>query len=175
MNIECICPPKAGETRHPDGDRIEFRERLSLHDALTARQAVVWLKASDPDSDMGEVLATLSEQYALGGIESWTVVDASGKRVEPSKPAIREYLFSKPLIAMTVLDEAERRYSPEVVPPLLRMVETSSPPTPMNGSTSATNGSSPAPRRRSKRSSTSITQTDVTGTTSASPAGVSSS
>lgn len=174
MDIECICPPKAdGQTRH-DHDTIKLRERLDFRAALAARNAFVLLQQEDPGSQIADYLAVLSEYYLLNGIESWTVVSSDGKRVEPTKPAIREYLLSRPDIAIGVADEADALYSEAVMRPLVAMARTTSATTPTKRSTSATNGSQGAHPRPSKRSSTSTTPTGATATTSSSPAGASS-
>lgn len=165
-HIECICPPKAdGETRHPDGDTIELRERLGLREALTARNVFLVLRSEDPDAGTAEILAALSESYLLLGIRDWTVVDAKGKRVEPTKAAIREYLFPHVEAAMVVADEADELYSESVVAPLVNRASNSSPPTPISDSTSPTSGPSSPPRTRRKPSSTTHSQTGGTVTT----------
>jgi hypothetical protein len=174
VTVECLCPPTpAGETRHPDGDTIELRERLDFRSALTARNTIVMLNQEAAETP--EILAALTETYLLLGIASWSVVDAKGKAVEPNKATIREYLLSRPDTAMAVGDEADALYSDAVITPLVVRAQTSSPHTLTNGSTSATNGSAPKPRTRSKRSSTTTSQTAVIEPTSAPPDGDSSS
>ena len=174
--VECLCPPKAtGETRHPDGDTIELRERLDFRSALTARNTFALLKSEDPDVSVAEIMASLTETYLLLGIRTWSVQDAKGKPVEVNKAAIREYLLSKPDQAMVVGDEADGLYSDAVIAPLVARALSFSPTTPTNGSTSATNGSSPKHRKPPKRSSTTTIPTDDTGPTSLSLAGGSSS
>jgi hypothetical protein len=176
MNIECICPPKAdGSPRHPAGDTVTLRERLDFRAALTARNTMILLKTEDPDAGTAEILAALTETYLLVGIESWSVVDAKGKPVEPTKAAIREVLLSRPDIAMTVGNAADDLYSAAVLLPLVAMAQTFSPPTPTNESTSAPRMASEKRPRQSKPSSITPFPTDVTVTTSSSPVGVSSS
>jgi hypothetical protein len=176
MNIECICPPRAdGEIRHPAGDTVTLRERLDFRAALTARNTMLLLKTEDPDASTAEVLAALTETYLLVGIESWSIVDAKGKPVEPTKTAIREFLLAHPNIAMSVGNAADELYSESVILPLLALAQTSSPPMPTRESTSPPRPSSGKRRRPSKPSSITPFPTDATATTSPLPAGASSS
>ena len=174
--VTCLCPPKAtGEVRHPAGDEITLRERLDFRAALTARNTMVLLKEEDPDVSSAEILAALTETYLVLGIEAWSLVDAKGKPLPVSKAAIREVLLTKPDIAMEVGDAADALYSAAVILPLLARAQTSSPPTPTNGLTSAKMPSSPKRPKPSKRSSITTIPTAATVTTSPSPAGDSSS
>jgi len=176
VEIECICPPRAdGEIRHPAGDSVTLRERLDFRAALTARNTMILLKTEDPDASMAEVLAALTETYLLLGIESWSVVDAKNKPVEPTKAAIRDALLSRPDVAMTVGNAADELYSAAVILPLLALAQTSSPPTPTSVSTSVPKPSSARRRKPSKPSSITPFPMDATGTTSPLPAGASSS
>jgi hypothetical protein len=187
MNIPCLCPPKVtrlrdGDStgpdhtavRHPDGDTVSFRERLDFRSSLAIRNSIAVLSAEDGETSVAEILAVLTESYLLYGIERWTLVDEKGKPVEVSKAAIRERLLSHPDIAMTVGDEADSLYAEAVMLPLLARAQTSSPPTPTNGSTSATRGRSRSPKR-SKPSSITTIPTAATETTSSSLVGGSSS
>jgi hypothetical protein len=173
--IACICPPRDGASRHPDGDTVTLRDKLDFRGSLTARNAFLVLKAEDPDATTAEVLAVLTETYLLLGIESWTLVDAKGKAVPVTKAAIRDLLLSHPDAAMTVGDEADALYSEAVISPLVARASTSSPTTPTAVSTSATSGPSPRRPRRSKPSSTASTRTAGIVQISPSPAGDSSS
>ena len=176
VTIECICPPLAdGQARHPDGDTVTLRERLDFRAALTARNTMLLLKTEDPDVSTAEILAALTEAYLLAGIEAWSVVDAKGKPVEPTKAAIREHLLSHPDTAMTVGNAADELYSAAVILPLVALAQTSSPPTPTNGSTSPPRPSLAKRPRPSKPSSITPFPTDATATTSLLPAGDSSS
>ena len=172
--IECVCPPKAGETRHPQGDTVTLRAKLDFRSALTARNTVVVLKAEDPDASTADILAALTEVYLLVGIESWSLSDERGKAVPVSRVAIRALMDDHPEAAMTIGDEADEMYSEAVIAPLVARAQTSSPLTPMAASTSATNGSSPKRPKRSRPSSISTTPTDGIERMSASPAGGSS-
>jgi hypothetical protein len=176
MNIECICPPRAdGEPRHPAGDTVTLRERLDFRAALTARNAIFLLKTEDPDATAAEILAVLTETFIVVGVESWSVVDAKGVPVAPTKAAIREHLISRVDQAMTVGNEAFELYGEAVMVPLVALAQTSSPPTPTSESTSATGPSSAKRRKPSRPSSITPFPTDVTVTTSSLPVGVSNS
>lgn len=174
VDIECVCPPTAtGDTRHPGGDRVELRDKLDFRSALTARNAIALAKENDPDASSAEILAVLTETYLTLGITAWTLVDERGKRVEPSRAAIRSFMESYPDVAMEVGDEADGLYSAAVILPLVARAQKSSQPSPTDDSTSATTGSELKRPKPSKPSSTSTTRMDGTGTTSASLAGVS--
>ena len=170
--IDCVCPKTTtGNVRHPNGDTINMRERLDFRSALTARNTVILIKQEDESASAADILAALTEVYLLVGIKSWTLVDAKGKAIEPNRATIREFMAEHPEEAMVIGDEADLLYSEAVISPLVARASTYSPPTPIDASTSATNGSLPARRKRSKQSSTYITRTDGTGTMSALPVG----
>lgn len=175
VTVACLCPLKAGKPRHPEGDTIELREHLELRGALTARKMVGIIKSEDPDASAAEILAGMTEAYVLYGVASWSVVDEKDHAVEPTRPAIREYLLSKPSEALKVADAADDLYSEEVLLPLLAMASTSLPPTPTDGSTSPTTPPSTPEPTPLRPSSTSTIPTDATGPTSLSLAGASSS
>ncbi len=176
VQIACICPLRADATlRHPSGDVVTLRDRLDFRAALTARNVVVLIKTEDPDATAAEVLAALTEMYLILGVESWTLTDFKNKPVAPSKAAIRELLAQHPDAAMTLADAADDLYAEAVILPLLARASSSSPPTPISASTSATIPSTPVRLKHSKRSSTSTTRTDAIATTSPLPDGVSSS
>jgi hypothetical protein len=161
--IACPCPPKAdGTLRHPDGDTIRLRERLDFHAATTIRKSIGLLYVEDPGASPAEVLAVLTENYILFGVEGWTLVDEKGKPLEVSRAAIRSRLLSGAVDVTELADAADALYAPTVMLPLLAAGRRSSPPGPTDGSTSATNGSSTKPPKRSRPSSTSTTPTGVT-------------
>lgn len=169
--IPCICPPKGDEVRHPLGDTVDLREKLDFTAALAARNTIIHAKTNDPGMSVAEVQALLTELYLLSGIESWSVTDEKGKRTEATRTAIREHLLTNIEAAVIVADAADEMYAEAVMLPLLTKASTSSPPTPEAPSTSPTIGSSPAPRKPSKRSSTTTTPTDDIEVTSPSLGG----
>jgi len=174
VDIECVCPPTAaGDTRHPDGDRVELLEKLDFRSALTARNAIALAKEDDQDISSAEILAVLTETYLTLGIKAWTLVDEKGKKVEPSKAAIRAFIEASPDVAMEVGDAADGLYSAAVILPLVARAQKSSQPSPTDDSTSRTTGSELKRPKPSKPSSTSTTRTDATGTTSLSLGGAS--
>lgn len=175
MNIKCVCPPKPdGSPRHEE-DEVILRDHLDFHGAVACRNAVSLQRNEDPNVTTADILATLTEGYLLNGIESWTLVDAKGKPVEPSRPNIRAFLDEHLDEAMELADEANNLYMESVMLPLIVRGSTSSQPTPTTSSTSRKTGSTPAPRKPSRPSSTSTTPTDDTAPTSESPDGDSSS
>ncbi len=172
--IECVCPPKAdGTPRHPDGDTVTLRPRLDFRSALMARNTVILLKQDDDQVSVADILAALTEVYLLVGIESWTLVDSHNKPKPVTKQIIRNVIDAHPDEAMVIGDEADSLYSEAVITPLVARASTFLPPTPIDASTSATSGQSPAPRKRSKPSLTTTTQTGGTERMSASHGGVS--
>ena len=174
VKIECVCPlTAAGSPRHPDGDRVELRDKLDFRSALTARNAIVLAKQDDPGVTSAEILAILTEHYLCQGITSWTLVDAKGKHIEADRANIRKFIEENPEAAMEVGDEADSLYSEAVILPLVARAQKSSPPTRTDGSTSPTIGSEQKRPKPSKPSLTSTTRTAGTVRTSQSPAGVS--
>ena len=175
VKVPCTCPPKAnGEPRH-DQDTITFRDRLDFRGGMVIRKAITMLKVEDPDSGAAEVLAAMSEHYMLEGISGWSLVDEKGKPVEADKSAIRAFINNhQDIVFDHLVDEADNLYSEQVLLPLVRRAQNSSPPSPTDDSTSVPTGSEATPRKRSARSSTSTTPTAGTGTITSLHAGDSS-
>jgi hypothetical protein len=175
VKVPCTCPPKAdGEPRH-DQDTISFRDRLDFRGGMVIRKAITMLKVEDPDSGAAEVLAVMSEHYMLEGIESWTRQDARGKAVECDKPAVRAFIAEHPDIVFDYLvDDADNLYAEQVLLPLVKRAQASSPPSPTDDSTSVPTGSEATTPKRSRRSSTTTTPTAGTGTITSLHAGDSS-
>ncbi len=161
--VECLCPPTAGGVRHPDGDTVMLRERLDFLGAVAAKNAVLISKRDNLTE--AQIFAAMTEIFLLVGIESWTVVDAKGKHVEPDADAVRAILLTNVDAAMIVGEEADAKYAAAVIDPLVKRASALSQPTPTPVSTSATNGSTPSPQKPSRRSSTSTTQTAGIATT----------
>lgn len=172
VTIECICPPKGDDVRHPEGDSITLRERLDFRTTVTIQKSVMFL-GTDPSNP--EIMATLTEAYLLYGIESWTLQDSRGKAIPPSRAAIEEHLLSNVEAALVVADAADDLYQETVLLPLLLRASKSSETSPTTGSTSRPTSSRPVPLTRSKRSSTTTSRTGAIATTSESPDGDSSS
>ncbi len=170
--IPCVCPPKQdGSPRHPDGDTVTLREHLDFRSGLAARNTVMVIKQEDPEAGAAEILAGLTEIYLLVGVESWTLTDGKGKRLEVNRATVRQLMADHPQEAMDIGDEADGLYSEAVIAPLVARALKSSAPTPITSSTSRTTGSEPRPRKQSKPSSITTTQTDDTERMSASRAG----
>ena len=172
VTIPCPCPPKAsGEPRHAE-DSVVFRDRLDFRGGMVIRKAITMLKVDDPDSGAAEVLAAMSEHYMLEGITGWSLQDDKGKPVEASKPAIRQFMFAHDDIVFDYLvDAADDLYAEQVLLPLVRKAQASSPPSPTAPSTSQETGSEAMPPKPSRRSSTSTTRTNGITTTTPSPVG----
>lgn len=168
VTFPCICG------RH-DSDVVTLRDTLDFRSALAIRNEALVLRTNDPDASIGEVLATLTEQYILFGVEAWTLADEHGKKLPVSRENIRARLLAHPEAAIVVADAADSLYGEKVVLPLLLRASKSSPPSPTDGSTSATNGGSTKRPKRSSPSSTASTPTDGTAPTTALHAGASSS
>jgi hypothetical protein len=175
VTIECPCPPKAdGGSRHPDGDTVTLRDRLDFRSATTIRKAI-GLVSDEGAADPAEILAVMSEWYCLLGIEAWTLTDERGKPVPVTRQTIRDHLLeSEAAGAQTsvVADAADTLYMQAILLPLLARVSTSSPPGPMEPSTSAPKDSPAKPPKRSRPSSTTSTPTVATVPTTSSRAGV---
>lgn len=166
IDIPCVCGSH-------DRDTVTLRDTLDFVRAVTVRNAVILLRTEQEDIDTAAILAALSEQYLLVGIESWTLADAKGKPLPVSRAAIHEHILARPEVAILIADEADEAYA-GVVLPLLQRVSNSSPPGPTTEPTSAT---SSTPRRHPKRSSPSSTPSIpmvATETTTSPPAGASS-
>lgn len=190
VRITCACPLKGGAVRHPDGDTVVLRDKLSFHEALTIRKAVALARdGADETHERGlaaEVLATLSEFYVLMGVESWTITTEGEKgKVVPlpvTKASIRAVLLESPDVDL-VIDAADALYNQAILLPLLNRASQSSPSTPTpseddDSSTSQTPSTTDLPKtppKPSRPSSTSTTRTVGTETTSLSLVGVSNS
>jgi hypothetical protein len=164
--IDCICPARAdGEPRHADGDRVTLRETLDFRSVTAIRHGISLLEADGSEAmHAAEVLAVLTEGYVIYGIESWTLADEKGKPVPVSRAAIREHILSRVDVASVVGDAADELYGEKVLLPLLVRASKSSPTTPTEPSTSVRTDSPERRPRPSKRSSTTTSPTDGTGT-----------
>ena len=175
VQITCLCPPKDEAVRHPDGDTITLRDKLTF---VEGKAVQLYASAVDSDDFMArgaEALARLSEGYVLWGIAKWSLVDEKGKPISVGHTAIREHLLSKPALAGLITEEADVLYKESVYDPLALRALRSSVSTSTTKPTSLPTVLAPKPRRPSKRSSTSTTRTAGTETTSSSLAGVSNS
>lgn len=190
VHIACPCPPTEQGPRHPDGDDVELRARLSLAGGIAVQSLLVeQLKAIGKALDSAALSGLLAEGYLLSGVAAWTLVDADGKPLPVTPETITERLLSDFAVAEAIADKADDLYMEPVLLPLLRKLGMSSPATPTNGSTSATRSSrartakkpsrstrsSSSTRRPPKPSSTTTTPTASTVTTSVALGGGSSS
>lgn len=159
--IPCLCLG-----RKHDGDTVVLRDRLDFRTAIAMRNTVAVLYAEEPDADIADVMAVLTDSYLTRGIESWTLRDTDNKPLPASRANIRAVLMAHQEAAEMVGDAADELYQAAVMLPLLRKASGSSPATPTGASTSPPTGSSTTPPKRSKRSSTSTSLTVVTEATS---------
>jgi hypothetical protein len=188
MRIDCICPPKAGAVRHPDGDEITFKKALDFKSMAIIRWEIAIRQARDPKASLAEHFGAVTELYVLYGVESWTLVDAKGQPIDVSTSEIRERLLPSAQ-AQAIGDQADQTYQ-AVMLPLLLQGSPSSPPTPTDESTSpktddsesqtaseenSKSSSSPTRQKPSKQSSISTIPTAATATTTTSLDGDSNS
>jgi hypothetical protein len=105
--------------------------------------------------------AELAERYLVLGVEAWNLSDEEG--LLPVNPlTIRDHLLSDFMRSEKVADAADELYAEVALLPLRRLMSNYSPGGPINRSTSQKRTGSGKPRRRSKPSSTSTSQTGVT-------------
>lgn len=168
--VPCLCPGSPH-----DEDTIVLRDRLPFVEAQTARNSVILLRGDDPNASPAQVLAVMTEQYLLMGIESWSLVDDRGKALPVTKANIRGRVLEDWETASTVADAADELYAEAVLLPLLKAGPASSASTSTGRRTSVRNGTGRATRKPSSPSSISTIPTDGTATTSRRPAGGSSS
>lgn len=152
-----------------------MRERLDFKGARSARLAAAIARGEDPDGSYADILVVLTEQYILNGVESWTLVDEKGKSLPVTKPNLRSILLANDEAANDVAEAADEQFSAQVLGPLVVAESTSSPPGPMDDSTSATKNSGTPSPKPSSQSSTSTTPTGGTGTITSLPGGASRS
>jgi hypothetical protein len=174
VTIPCPCPPTGTGSPH-DTDTVTLRDRLDFRSGVTIRKALGVLYTDDPDAGFADVLGILTEQYLLLGIDSWTLVDAKGEKVEVTKPAIRAFNEAHPETAMDIGNEADVLYREQVLLPLLTRGSTPSPGSPTDESTSATDGTNPTPPTPSRPSLITTSQTADIEPTTTSPDGAYSS
>jgi hypothetical protein len=164
VHIKCICG-------HHETDTITLRERLPFRTALKIRAQTAVVMDDDPDAGVADILAALTEAYVLDGIESWTLTDADGKPLAPSKANIREKLLTNFEQAWDVAEKADDMYQEQVIVPLVAMGQRSLPPGSTGESISPTIESSTELPTPSSPSLISTIPTDDIETTSTSPDG----
>lgn len=177
VQIVCPCPPKGDEVRHPQGDTITLRDKLDYTTVTVIRKAMQAVDDEDDQVRFARQLAAVTEFYMLLGISSWTLTDAKGKAMEPTRQAIRD-LFERADI-LVLSEAAERLYNPVVLLPLVNLASASMQPTPTPSPESEPStlvtSIRPSPLKPSKRSSTITSPTDATEMTSSSLDGASNS
>lgn len=170
VEIPCPCPPKGGETRHPDGDTVTLKETLDFRSVTAIRTNIGLL---EDGHDIGDIMAVLTEGYLIHGIESWSLVDEKGKALPVTRANINDVILTRIDVASVLGDAADDAFGEKVVLPLLNRAVNSLPPTPTEPTSApsqASTGSSARPKR-SKPSSTTTSQTDGIGSTFSPPDG----
>jgi hypothetical protein len=174
VQIACICPPKAdGAPRH-ERDTVTLPDVLDFRRTITVQQTIA-LRLDGIGATLPEITGVLMETYVLHCIDAWSVLDAEGKPVPPTKAEIAARLLPRFDEAEKVADAADDLYTDTVALPLVMRAVRSLLPTSTDGSTSPSNGSGGKRRKRSRPSSTTSSPMVVTGPMAASPGGVSSS
>jgi hypothetical protein len=143
---------------------VSLRPKLGLAAGIELQQKFRGLLQQEPRPSAAEITGLLTEAYLLVGVAEWTLADEMGP-IPVSRENVTRYLLSDFELAQPVADKADDLYYGPVLAPLVARVSSSLRDGPTSGSTSATNGSSPKRRRRSKPSSTSTIPTDATETT----------
>ena len=179
----CQCP----NTPHADGDVVRLRERLGLAAGIAVQKLIIEANTADNNIEGARRTGLMAEGLLLYGVESWNLVGLDGHPLPVSPETIRVQLLDDFERGQVASEKADDLYSLAVLSPLLKQVRTLSPPSPRDGSTSATGSSEKAkaaspstrssrkPPKRSKPSSITSTQTGAITVTSSSPVGVSNS
>jgi hypothetical protein len=169
----CACPG----TPHPDGDVLYLKPKLGLAEGMAIKGvASEWLQL-EPDErpSQHELTGHLGEVYLEQGVADWNLVGEDGKPLPLTREGLREQVLSDFVRAETAADTADGLYYEPILSPLIQRLRASLLAMQTNGSTSARNGRSTKPRKRSKQSSTTTSQTGVIAEISPPLVGVSSS
>jgi hypothetical protein len=126
---DCTCPG----TPHPDGDVAYLRPYLDLAGGAAALAAI-----AKSDGTEGGIAPLVGPVYLRHGVHSWNVVDEDGPvPVE----AVNELRWED---AYDLAEKADDLYGEQVLAPLVRRMSQPSKAGPTNGST-------PRPRKSSKK------------------------
>jgi hypothetical protein len=158
----CACP----STPHADGDVVYLRPRL---DYAGGSEAISTMQAAS--GSVEDLARSLVPVYIRHGAIGWNLVDDDGAPV----PFDVEALLSDWTVAYEVGEAADTLYSEAVLSPLLQRASSSSPPTPINGSTSRKRGGRASRPKPSLPSSTGTSAMGSIVTTGNWPASASSS
>lgn len=169
--VACPCPG----TPHPDGDTVNLREKLGLHEGVAVQRLVIDANQAGTGLGAAELTGILAEGYLLYGVEGWTFLNEQGLPLPCTRDTIRSVLLADFTLAAPVAEAADDLYMAAVILPLVKRAQSSSPTTPTNGSTSPRPRGTRSRPKQPKRSSTTTSLTDVTEGTSPLPAGASNS
>lgn len=169
VRIACPCPG----TPH-DGDTVTLRDKMDLRTGTALQSLIIEsIRSAENRLDQADIVGILNEGYLLYGISAWTLTDARGRALEPSKENIRTHLLSDFAISAPIAEAADDLYPAAAIDPLVRRASMSSPATPTNDSTSPP--PTTLPQKPSRRSSTTTSPTGATEAIGSSPDGGSSS
>lgn len=143
---------------------VSLRPKLGLAAGIELQQRFRNFMTAEPRPTFPEIVGLLTEGYLLVGVAEWTLTDEMGP-IPVTRDNITRYLLSDFELARPVADKADDLYYGPVLSPLVASLSTSLRGTSSSESTPATNGSSPTPRKRSRRSSTTTSRTAGTETT----------
>lgn len=154
--LPCPCP----NTPHPDGDTVELRDKLGLAAGIEI-QSAIRAAIGKPD---GVIVGLLVEGYVRHGVAAWTFVDKGGAPVDVTPENVQTWVLDDFTLASPVAEKADELYEDAVLGPLVRAAANSSPITPTESSTSATDSGSDENPKPSSPSSTGNTPTGGTVT-----------
>lgn len=142
----CDCP----DTPHGDGDIVYLAPALSMAGGMAAQQLI-----SDSGGDLVTLQEGLSKLWIRHGVIAWNLVDEAGPIPITEANVTAALPFGKG--GRLVADRADDLYAEDILAPLVERVGALS----KRGSTassrpatSATNGSTPKPRKRSSTATT---------------------
>ena len=147
----CLCPGAP----HEDGDIVYLRPKLGLAAGIAVQKLVVDANQASEPMTTADLTGVLAEGYLLHGVAEWTFENEAG-HVPVNPSTIKAYLLDDFERGATAADKADELYMGPVLAPLViraQALEESLRATSTNGSTSATRGGTPKPRKRSKPSS----------------------
>jgi hypothetical protein len=159
--VACPCPGAPH-----DGDTVYLRQILPFRSGFLAQRKIIDMSQDDAP-DAHAIQADLGELFLREGVADWTFVDTDGNPVEVNEDSIQHYLLDNFAIGFPVANEAAEVYQSLLLDPLVGKASKSSRATQTGASTSRPTTSSVTPLKRSKRSSTSTSQTEDIATTSA--------
>lgn len=141
----CRCPGRPHES-----DWVALREHATIPMGMASRVVI-----REAVGDQERMEAGLALVFMRFGISAWSFVERDGPLPvsEPIRRDVLEAWLPFERGGLEVAEAANDLYGKDVIAPFRRRSPIRSPAGPGEPSTSATNGSGPTPRKRSKRSS----------------------